>query len=305
MFKQARWGDENPTCPRCGHDEHSFISTRKQFRCKGCKHTYTVTSGTIFASHKLPLRTYLAAIALYTNAAKGMSALQMSRDLDCQYKSAWVLVHKIRESLMDSDIEDLDGEVEVDAAYVNGHVRPSNRIENHVDRRRKENQDPEKRAILVARERCESGNGASRTITGVAMSENEATILSFVKKNVEPGSTISADEHHAYDALHGHYKTERVNHSKMYVGPLGENTNQAESFFSRFRRMQLGQTHKFGNLYLDRYANEAAYREDTRRRPNGDIFQDIMFRCANTKESREFRGYWQNNKRHTENLITG
>jgi len=115
--------------------------------------------------------------------------------------------------------------------------------------------------------------------------------------NIERGATIFADEHMSYDTLHAKLLTKRVVHAKHYVGPNGENTNQAESFFARFRRMQYGQTHKMDNLYMDRYANEAAYREDTRRMSNGDIFNDVMTRCATSAPSRDFAGYWQGNKR--------
>lgn len=79
-------------------DNHYFIRGRKQWRCKCCGHTFSVTSGTIFAFHKLPLKIYLAAIAIYSNAVKGLSALQLGRDLGVQYKTAFVLAHKIRES---------------------------------------------------------------------------------------------------------------------------------------------------------------------------------------------------------------
>lgn len=77
LFKQSRWSDNNgdPICPKCGHKEHYWIGTRKQWRCKSCSHTFSVTSGTIFANHKMPLRNYLAAIAIYSNAVKGISAL--------------------------------------------------------------------------------------------------------------------------------------------------------------------------------------------------------------------------------------
>ena len=95
---------------------------------------------------------------------------------------------------------------------------------------------------------------------------------------------------------------QRVNHAEHYRGPQGQCTNQAESFFSRFRRMQYGQNHKFNNNYVDRYANEAAYREDTRRKPNGFIFKDILGRCAMHLPSRDFCGYWQGNHRTGENL---
>ena len=100
-FKLIRWSDTQgePVCPRCGCLDSYAYKTRKLFRCKGCSHQFTVTSGTIFASRKMPVRDYLLAIAIFVNGAKGHSALQLSRDLDCQYKSAFVLAHKLREAV--------------------------------------------------------------------------------------------------------------------------------------------------------------------------------------------------------------
>ena len=304
MFKDARW-PQGVACPCCGGVDQYQIKTRKQWRCKHkeCRHTFSVTSGTIFANAKMPLRVYLAAIALYSNCAKGMSALQLSRDLDVQYKTAFVLAHKLRESLQDEQMSLLEGEVEIDAAYFNGHVRPANHIDNRVDRRKKENQDPDKRAVLVARQRGQEGEGAVETIIGVAKSENEDTAVAFAKKFVCRNATITTDEHVSYNALRGHFKVERVNHQENYVGPAGESTNNAESFFSRLRRMHIGQTHKFGNAYLGRYAQEAAHREDTRRQSNGWIFHDVMGRCASARPSRDLCGYWQGNKKMGEDLV--
>ncbi len=103
MFKAIRFNVTNGdvVCPCCGSLEKPyFLKTRMQFRCKECFYTFSVTSGTIFANHKLPLQTYLLAIALFTNSVKSISALQLSRDLNVQYKTAWVLSHKIKESIM-------------------------------------------------------------------------------------------------------------------------------------------------------------------------------------------------------------
>jgi transposase-like protein len=76
LFRESRWGDGDPVCPCCGCiDSHYFIRTRKQWRCKSCNHTFSITSGTLFANHKLPLRVYLGAVVLFTNTAKGFSAL--------------------------------------------------------------------------------------------------------------------------------------------------------------------------------------------------------------------------------------
>ena len=111
-----------------------------------------------------------------------------------------------------------------------------------------------------------------------------------------------ADEANAYDPLHARYDTRRVNHSIEYRADDGTTNNLAESYFARFRRMQYGQVHKFGNEYLANYANEAAYREDTRRWANGRIFNDIAGKCAKTKTHRDWCGYWQGNRRMEERL---
>ncbi len=304
-FRRSRWGNgEEVICPECGQvDKHYFIKSRRQWRCKGCKHTFSVTSGTIFAFHKLPLKIYLAAVAIYTNAVKGISALQLSRDLDVQYKTAFVLAHKIRESLMAKrDESELEGEVEMDGAYVNGHVRPKNKKADRVDRRLAENQRPDKRCVFVMRNRADDGQGAKRTLTFVVKNENQEVVKKLTGRFVKKGTVVYADESPAYDQLHAYYDTRRVNHQIEYRADDGATNNQAESFFSRFRRMQYGQTHKFGNLYLDNYANEAAYREDNRRMSNGEMFGDIVVKCATSRTSRDFCGYWQGNRRLGERL---
>ena len=100
-FKLVRWAatDGQPVCPRCECAAVYHYATRKLFKCQACTHQFSVTSGTIFASRKLSIRDYLLAIAIFVNGAKGHSALQLSRDLDCQYKTAFVMAHKIREAL--------------------------------------------------------------------------------------------------------------------------------------------------------------------------------------------------------------
>src|SRR5436309_1885251 len=128
-FKLVRWAatEGEPACPRCGCLGAYAYTTRKLFKCKGCDHQFSVTSGTIFASRKLSIRDYLLAIAIFVNGAKGHSALQLSRDLDCQYKSAFVMAHKIREALAsEANGATVSGEIEVDGAYFGGHIRPAN-----------------------------------------------------------------------------------------------------------------------------------------------------------------------------------
>jgi transposase-like protein len=172
VFKTIRWNETEgkPVCPCCGSvAKHYFLQTRMQFRCKECFHTFSVTSGTIFAHHKKPLKIYLLAIALFTNAVKSISALQLSRDLDVQYKTAWVLSHKLRESLMlNQDESKLSGVCEIDGVYVNGYIRPKNHIEDRIDRRKAHK--PNKRTVISIRQRADELSGvmgAVRTKTFV------------------------------------------------------------------------------------------------------------------------------------------
>lgn len=117
----------------------------------------------IFDNRKRPVRDYLLAIAIFANGAKGHSALQLSRDLDCQYKTAFVLVHKLREAIAteQGDIA-LSGTVEVDGAYLAGHVNPKNKAGERVDRRLAEEQTGKRRVVVVMRER--SSRLESRTL---------------------------------------------------------------------------------------------------------------------------------------------
>jgi len=114
-FRLIRWSDTSgdPVCPRCQCAAVYAYQARPLFKCKACNHQFSVTSGTIFASRKLPVRDYLMAIAIFVNGAKGHSALQLSRDLDVQYKTAFCLAHKIREAMASETADEtLQGEVE-------------------------------------------------------------------------------------------------------------------------------------------------------------------------------------------------
>ncbi|BAQ49590.1 IS1595 family transposase [Methylobacterium aquaticum] len=290
-FRCLRWPetDGEPVCPRCGCLDHYDIPTRRRFKCAGCRHQYSVTSGTIFASRKLSFMDLCAGIAIFVNAVKGLSALQLGRDLSVSYKTAWILAHKLREALS-AEMKGfgLEGEVEIDGAYFGGHVRPENRKEDRKDRRLKENQSEERRVVIVMRQR------AGRTLTFVE--RKEAAGVALAAQYVAPGSKVFADEASHWDALHAHFPDAgRINHSQAYSDD-GCNTNQAESFFARLRRMVSGQHHFVSARYLYQYANEAAWKEDHRRLDNGKAFSRILRLAMVSGKSVSFRGYWQRHR---------
>lgn len=286
-FKALRWASTEgaPACPRCGSLTIYELNDNRRFKCADCLHKFSVTSGTIFASRKLPLRDILAAIAIFVNGAKGYAALQLSRDLDVQYKTAFVMTHKLREALAAEQSQAvIDSEAAVDGAYFGGYVKPANVRAERVDRRRKIHQTGKRQVVVVAREL------RGETLTHVAASEAEG--VPFVLANIRHGVVVHADEANHWDALEAKFLTRRINHSEAY-SLNGACTNMAESFFSRLRRAEIGTHHHIAGRYLSAYASEMAWREDNRRVSNGEQFLMAGRAALEHPVSRQWAGYWQ------------
>jgi transposase-like protein len=292
-FAGIRWPDNagKPVCPHCGcfiTYEARRPSGALRFRCKACRKDFSLTSGTLFAFHKLPLQTYLAAVVIFCNEVKGKSALALSRDLDVQYKTAWVMSHKLREA-MATEVKGykLGGEgktVEVDGAYFGGYVKPANHKENRRDRRLAKNQNGKRQCVVVIRER-----------DGMVMPSafpTEGSALAYIRNHVAAGTEVHADDANSWNDLHGHYAVKRINHQIAYSMD-GACTNGAESFFSRLRRAEAGHHHHIAGIYLARYAQESAWREGHRRDDNGLQVRGVVGLALKARPSVDFCGYWQ------------
>ena len=287
-FRAMRWPetDGEPICPECGCTEHYNLKSRPVWKCKGCSKQFSITSGCIFHGRKLSIRDILAAIAIFVNGAKGYSALHLSRDLGIGYKSAFVMLHKCREAISLARAEGaLSGDVEVDGAYFGGYVKPENKKADRIDRRLAENQTGKRQVIIVARER------GGRTVTTVGKSEAEG--VAFARANIAKGTTVHADEASHWDKLTAAFPIKRVNHAVEYKADDGACTNQAESFFSRARRSEIGVHHHIAGDYLGSYAAELAWREDNRRVSNGTQFAMVASAAAIATKSDAWCGYWQ------------
>lgn len=283
-FVEIRWKSE-PYCPRCGCTAVYTYKTRKVWKCKACAHQFSVTSGTIFASRKLAIRDYLLAIAIFVNGAKGISALQLGRDLDVQYRTAFVLAHKIREAMASETAgHKLRGHVEIDGGYFGGSIRPANLAKKRIDRRLAKYQTGKRRVVIVTRQR------GGRTLVSVVRQEAEG--LDVAKRVIEPGSIVYADEASHWDALHGSFETLRINHKVAYSLD-GACTNWAESFIGRLRRMVEGQHHHVSPQHLHQYAGHAAWTEDYRGVDNGALAKHALRLALKHPVSRQWKGYWQ------------
>jgi transposase-like protein len=289
-FCEIRWSDNggNPYCPACGGMTVWPIPSRRTWQCKSCKKQFSVTSGTIFHSRKLAHRDYLAAIAIFVNAVKGVSALQLGRDLDVSYRCAFVLAHKLRESMgaeiHNPDQPEMAGVVEIDGAYFGGKIRQENRKADRKDRRL----IVDRQVVAVIRER------QGRTLPFVVRRESDA--IPMVRRHVASGTIVHADESGAWNPLHASYPMKRVNHSVEFKSEDGACTNQAESYFARLRRAEFGQHHRISGKYLYQYANEMAWREDRRRNPNGTNWRLVTAAALAHPKSNVWRGYWDRSR---------
>jgi hypothetical protein len=195
------------------------------------------------------------------------------------------MCHKLREAMAaEQSGRMLTGIVEIDGGYFGGYVKPENVKADRKDRRLKENASGKRQCVVIMRER----DGKSLPF----IVRNEGDAVPYVRDHVGTLATIHADEGTGWDALHAGWDTKRVNHSVQFMDK-GACTNQAESYFSRLRRMEVGTHHHIAGPYLHQYAREASWREDNRCEDNGA--QTVLLASASMAlpVSRAWKGYWQ------------
>lgn len=326
LFARLRWNSAtHQACPGCGvWDQHHPRPKRQQWRCKTCGRDFSVTSATVFANRKKSLRSILVAAFFYVTGVKGIASLGLGRMNDCSMKAAHALQGKLRESILRTqDLTPLTGVVEIDGGYFGGKPRKPNRRgrrneELIVDRvagrlrgkrhaglsRRNQDKRRNKRVVMVLRQRgSKAKEGAVRTITVVTHSENERDIAQLVRLYVSPDARIETDDNPAYAGLAATHEHEAVRHGREYVRADGVNDNQAESYFTRLRRWELGVGHGVHKEYLADYAAEMAWREDHRRRTIRQQVESVLTKALRIGCSRWWRGYYQGKRRGKEILM--
>lgn len=291
-FVAIRFADTGgtPTCIYCGCDKLYFISTRRKWKCsnKACQRHFSPTSDTPFASRKLPYQDILVAMALFAKEPKGLPAIRLSHQLEREYKTAFVLLHKMREQVgIEQHRHQLSGVVEIDGGYNGGHVRLRNNQGDRWDRR-STRYSAKRQCVCIMRERW----GRSRAFV---CSEAEAAHLA--PSVIARGSTVITDYSPVYNRLRILFTHLRVNHDKQFSTGTGVSTNWAESFFSRLDRSEKGIHHRIAGDYLDQYANEMSWREDNRRRSDQEKFEALAHLMTRGGVSRRWKGYWQRHLR--------
>jgi len=244
-----RW-PEGPVCAHCGGREHSYLTTRRIWKCKSCKRQFSVRTGTIFEDSPIPLDKWLTAIWLIANSKNGISSYELARALGLTQKSTWFMLHRIRLAMQTGSFAKMSGHVEVDETFIGGKARNM-----HVQARRAKitgTGGKDKTKVVGVLER------GGKVRLSVKADRSAKGLQGFVRANVEPGSTVATDALGSYVGLDGDYTHEVVDHAIEYVnGTI--HTNGIENFWSLLKRSLHGTYVSVEPWHLFRYLDERAF----------------------------------------------
>lgn len=250
VYLEGRLWPNGPKCPVCGLGERITTRAGGYYRCNQCKEDFTVRTGTIFERSHVPLHKWLYAMYLLVTARKGISSMQLSKEIGITQKSAWFVLQRLREACGDN-LAVLRGLVEVDEMYVGG--KESNR---HANKKMLKGQAGAvgKTAVLGMREKD------GRTIAMPIPDTSRYTLSHAIHNTVEIGSTIHTDDHVSYAGLGKDYKHETINHSAGEYVRDGVTTNSIESVWAVMKRGIHGVYHHTSQKHLHRYVDEFTFR---------------------------------------------
>jgi len=262
----CRWPD-GFRCPRCGHDRAYVLTSARRWQCAapGCRYQTSLTSGTVLHRSKTPLTTWFWAAYLMTTDKRGVSALLLQRQLDVSYKTAWLLLHKLRRAMVAPEREKLRGVVEMDETWVGGlqaGLRGSRQLKGR-----------KAALVIVAVERRGTATGRARM--EVIPDFTQKTMTAFACANIEPGTTIITDKMTGFDGLtaagfvHRPAKQGKIIEESDHVVPL------ADRAMGNMKQWLLGTFHGVSREQLQVYLDEFVFRHNRRGNPQA-AFQTLL-----------------------------
>jgi transposase-like protein len=271
-FEKIRW-PHGPVCPHCGSVESTKLRGKAHraglYDCRGCDAQFTATVNTIMEDSHLPVRTWLMAFAILCSSKKGVSALQLQRQLGLgSYRSAWHMAHRIRHAMDREPLKGLlgvaGGTVEADSSWVGG--KPRRRAGKPQPGTPRNKPSPTKTRIVALVER------GGRARAHVVPDLTAPTLKAAVRAHVDPSARLMTDEDRAFIGLGDEFAGghEVVNHSKYEYARGDATTNTVEGFFGLFKRGITGSFHHISEKHMDRYLKEFSFRWDLRKVSDGE-----------------------------------
>lgn len=250
LYFESRLWPNGAVCPVCHLGERITARKGGYYRCNACREDFTVRTGTIFERSHVPLHKWIYAMYILVTARKGVSSLQLSKQIGVTQKTAWFVLHRLREAC-GNDFTKLTGIIEVDETFVGGKERNKHEKKKlHVGRG-----PVGKTAVLGLRERGGRTKAMPVQGTDIASLQNE------IYKHVEVGSTVYTDEHGGYVGLDGlFFKHDTVNHGAGEFVRGDVSTNGIESVWAVLKRGVLGVYHQISEKHTARYVNEFSFR---------------------------------------------
>ncbi len=265
-LSQARWNGK-PVCYHCGYSEKIYkINDGALYKCAKCRRQFTVRLGTIFEDSALPLQKWFMAIYLLTAHKKGISSVQLAKDIQVTQKTAWFMMHRIRYAVRTAEFsKPLDGFIEMDETYVGGKTTHA---ESHTPKQDK--------AVVFGMAQRNGDVRASFTPDG-----KRNTLFPIIKRNVSPKSIVFTDENHVYHTLDKLVRLhETVDHSKHEYARGMIHTNTIESFWSLLKRGVYGIYHHVSKKHLDKYIDEFEFRFNSRKLTDTERFRMMLDFCG-------------------------
>lgn len=279
-LKQLRWKD-GIVCPHCGSERKIYtFKDNKTFKCGDCRKKFTAKVGTIFEDSPLPLQKWFMAIYLITAHKKGISSLQLSRDIDVTQKTAWFMLQRLRyASKTKSFNRNLSNMVEVDETYVGGKEK-----NKHASKKTSGNQGRStktKTPVVGMKER--DGEIRAETVEDT----KSMTIKNLLVDNVVIGSKVFTDEYLSYRGIGFIYDHLYVKHNAgEYVNGI-VHTNGVENFWSMLKRGIVGIYHHVTPKHLDLYLGEFTFRYNSREMSEEERFNMLLTRVQGRLQYKE------------------
>ena len=268
-FESIQWPEQR-TCGKCGSTETKEVPNAKPmpYWCHSCQSYFSVKTGTSLARSNVPMRKWAFAVYLYVTNIKGISSMRLHRELGVTQKTAWFMLHRLREGWIEAGLPPMAGPVEVDETYIGGKEK-----NKHAHQKLHATGPVGKKAVVGVLDRKTHEVRAE-----VVEQTDGATLKGVVNRHARQGATVFTDDNPGYNGVrHRHYS---VCHSaKQYVN--GEvHTNGIESFWSMLKRGYYGTFHHLSEKHLQRYVSEFAGRTRVREHDTADQMSHLVASLA-------------------------